>query len=176
MGFIEALLGSGISGAIALKATADAFKEESTGLGMYYRPESPERTGIQKELLDRALKAIKREKHQEAIPLLIRAIKLDPYYPIYFSTLGNCYLSLGQYDIALECYDKTLDLDGKVYVITDEARKSIRYLSRECEKLLKANTDEVQVPTKEGEMNVEKETKTTKVGNRTKGATPKSKK
>lgn len=136
--FIEALLGSGLSSAIALNATAEAFKEESLRSGINVQSESTARIGVQKELLDRAIKAIGTKKYEEAIPLLIRAIKLDSYYPPYYSSLGNCYLNLRQFDNALECYDKTLDLEGKVYVTTDDFRKAVRELSKECEKQLKA--------------------------------------
>ena len=131
-------------------ATGITFKEEISRASANNLPasESTELTDIQKKLFKRAIKAFEGKKYEEAIPLLIRAIKLNPYYPPYYSGLGNCYANLGQYDNALECYDKALDLDGKMYDMTDEARKAVWELSEACEEQLKSTTAKVEAPIK----------------------------
>ena len=103
-----------------------------------------DRTGIQKDLFYRAEKAIVSEKYDEALPLLIRAFRLDPLYIFYYSALGVCQHNQAKFDVALECYDVALDL-------ADRARSSenhdyleaVEGLSRKCEKHLKATTSEV---------------------------------
>ena len=165
MGFIESLLGSGLANAITLQSIAGALKEASPNSGVYERkPDIPPRTGIQKELLERAGKAIKGKKYDVALPLLIRALKLDPNYLYYYSALGVCYHNLGKLDIALECYDKALDLAENELWTTDKYHKrggvipihpsnekehrknenyikSVRSLSKKCEKELETGTN-----------------------------------
>jgi tetratricopeptide (TPR) repeat protein len=164
MGFIESLLGSGLANAITLHSVASAFKEsrsypsadasiDASEVADALSQESADqrrlryvaqRTGIQKELLQRAEKALNEGKYDIALPLLIRALKLDPLYLYYYGALGVCHQNQGKFDIALECYDMALDLADKASLSDlNKYIKSIQSLAKKCEKKLKATTIEV---------------------------------
>jgi tetratricopeptide (TPR) repeat protein len=84
------------------------------------------------------------EKYDEALPLLIRAFRLDPLYIFYYSALGVCQHNQEKFDIALECYDVALDLADKARSSENhDYMEAVEGLSRKCEKNLKATTSEV---------------------------------
>lgn len=130
-------------------ATAITFKDEISRASAHHLPagESPELSEIQRKLFQRARKAFEGKKYEAAIPLLIRAIRLNPYYPPYYTALGTCYKNLGQYEDALECYDRALDLDGKMYVMRDDVRRAAWELSGEFERQQKS-TAKAKTPSK----------------------------
>jgi tetratricopeptide (TPR) repeat protein len=44
-------------------------------------------------------------RHKEALPLVRKAMRLDPYYPsIYLELLGAVYLQMGEYEEAVEAF------------------------------------------------------------------------
>jgi tetratricopeptide (TPR) repeat protein len=120
MGFIESLLGSGLANAITLHAIGSALKQQPINtIDMSWENEPIEDknlpTNIQKELYQRANEALNDGNYTEATSLLIRAIRTDPNnYPECYGILGICYHLSGQFDVALECYDKTLHLEEKI--------------------------------------------------------------
>ena len=82
MGFIESFLGSGLANAVTLRSIGDAFKEQSAKSHANVKLEFTEPpTGIGKKLLEQVFEKMEDMKYKEALPLIFRAIELDPLRP-----------------------------------------------------------------------------------------------
>jgi len=117
-------------------ATGVAFKDEISRASANELPMSTARTGIEKELLEKADEARKKEEYKKAVSLLNRAVKYDPYYPFYYSSLGMCYTQLGNWEEALKNFYKVLALEGKVYVTNEPFIASTKEVISAVENLL----------------------------------------
>ncbi len=59
-------------------------------------------------------------KYNQAIPHIKKLIKIRDTYALTYLWLGDCYRNLGQFDEALDSYNKALEFDGKCYDIVDD--------------------------------------------------------
>ena len=134
MGFIESFMGSGLANITALHEAGNALKNTqlSVDMDIPLMPREPKEqidlpSDVQKGLYGRALEALNKGDFETAAPLLIRAIKIDPYnYPECYGALGVCCHISGKFDIALECYDRALHLyDRRKRAISDTNSNNI---------------------------------------------------
>jgi len=73
-------------------------------------------TPTNKEALNaRALSEFNLGLDSEGMQDLKKAIEIDPTYTMAWNNLGCFYLGLGEFDLAIECFDQTLAVDARNY-------------------------------------------------------------
>jgi len=134
MGFFESFMGSSLANIIGLNEVGNALKNTqlSVNMDIPVMPREPKEqidlpSEVQKGLYGRAIKSLDQGNYEVAIPLLIRAIKIDQNnYPECYGVLGVCFHISGKFDIALECYDRALHLyDRRKRAISDTNSNNI---------------------------------------------------
>lgn len=70
-------------------------------------------------------------KYNQAIPHIKKLIKIRDNYALTYLWLGDCHRNLGQFNEALDSYNKALEFDGKCYdIVDDNFRKVVtRYIN-----------------------------------------------
>ncbi len=59
--------------------------------------------------------AIQTKNYVLAIDLIGRAIRINPYNPVYYNNCGNAYREYGSFDDAIVCYQKALKIKPDLY-------------------------------------------------------------
>jgi len=86
----------------------------------------PERTGHQKDLVEKASKALANRDYQLALSFSERLLKLEQSDPLYYILRGDCLARLGRISAAIEDYDRSLDMNDRTRLLPTYLETSLK--------------------------------------------------